>query len=385
MAEEKHSFPCQQCGAQLSYQPGTEHMVCEHCGHQHQISIDNRGIDEVDFYSALDQIGNKQTQIVSLTVKCHNCAAEFEFDKNIHADECPYCGTKIVNDAHEFRHIKPWGVLPFKITADEATQAYRKWLKRLWFAPSKLKKYARKEQSLNGMYIPYWTYDCGTKTRYVGERGTFYQVPTRVRVRVNGRWTTQTRMVTKIRWQRVSGRVGRHFDDVLIFASNSLPRNMARELAPWDLEYAVPYKEEFLSGFRSEMYQTDLEQGFDIARQRMHPVIKSDISADIGGDQQRIHNAETEYGNIQFKHLLLPFWVAGFRFGKKSYQFIVNARTGEVQGERPFSKWKIFLAALGFIILVVLMLGFFGLSQTNNAPFSTPVFEDLIYILPDFK
>ncbi len=91
----------------------------------------------------------------------------------------------------------------------------------------------------------------------------------------------------------------------------------------------------------------------------MHPVIKSDISADIGGDQQRIHNAETEYSNIQFKHLLLPFWVAGFRFGKKSYQFIVNARTGEVQGERPFSKWKIFLAALGFIILVVLMLGIF--------------------------
>ena len=385
MAEEKHSFPCQQCGAQLIYQPGTQHMVCVHCGHKHGISVDNRGIDETDFYSALDQIQDEQTQVVSLTVKCHNCAAEFEFDKNIHADECPYCGTKIITDAHESRHIEPWGVLPFKVTADQATESYRKWLKRLWFAPSKLKKYARKDQKLNGMYIPYWTYDCATKTRYSGERGTFYQVPTRVRVRVNGRMTTQTRMVTKIRWQRVSGRVGRNFDDVLIFASNSLPRNMARELAPWDLQHAVPYKEEFLSGFRSEMYQTDLQQGFDIARQRMHPVIKSDISADIGGDQQRIHNAETEYGNIQFKHLLLPFWVAGFRFGKKSYQFIVNARTGEVQGERPFSKWKLFLTALGFIIVVILMLGFFGLSQTSNAPFTVPVFEDLIYILPDFQ
>ena len=293
MAEEKHNFPCQQCGAQLSYQPGSTHMVCDHCGHQHQISVNTRGIDEFDYYSALDQVSTEQQTTVSMTVKCDNCAAEFEFDSHVHADECPYCGSQIVNESHENRHIKPWGVLPFKVTADQASEAYKKWLKRLWFAPGKLKKYARKDQQLNGMYIPYWTYDCRSKTDYIGERGTFYQQPVRVRVKINGNWTTQTRMVTKIRWRRVSGRVGRRFDDVLIFASQSLPRNMARELAPWDLESTVPYQEEYISGFRSEMYQTGLEEGFDIARQRMHPVIKSDISADIGGDQQRILQADT--------------------------------------------------------------------------------------------
>ena len=385
MAEERHKFPCQQCGAQLTYQPGSNHLVCGHCGHQHQISVDNRGIDEVDFYTALDQIANKQVTEVSMTIKCDNCAAEFEFDKNIHADECPYCGTRIVSEAHENRHIQPWGILPFKVTAQEATDAYRGWLKRLWFAPGKLKKYARKDQKLNGMYIPYWTYDCATRTRYVGERGTFYQQPMRVRVQVNGKWTTQTRMVTKVRWNRVSGNVGRQFDDVLIFASTSLPRNMARELAPWDLQHAISYKEEYLSGFRSEMYQTGLEEGFDIARQRMHPVIKSDISADIGGDQQRIHNADTEYSQIQFKHILLPFWVAGFRFGRKSYQFIVNARTGEVQGERPYSKFKIFLAGLGMLLVMLIILGVFSSTQHSGNLINTSIFEDLIINFPPLQ
>ncbi len=385
MAEERHKFPCQHCGAQLTYQPGSDYLACAHCGHQHNIDVDNRGIDEIDFYSALDQIADNQITEVRLTIKCENCAAEFEFDRHLHADECPYCGTRIVSEAHEHRHIKPWGLLPFKITTEEATKAYHNWLKRLWFAPGKLKKYARKDRSPNGMYIPYWTYDCVTRTRYVGERGTFYQQPVSVRVQVNGKWKTQTRMVTKIRWKRVSGHVGRHFDDVLIFASNSLPRDMARELAPWDLQHVLPYREEYLSGFRSEMFQTGLKEGFDIARQRMHPVIKSDISADIGGDQQRILNADTEYDQIKFKHILLPFWVAGFRFGKKSYQFIVNARTGEVQGERPYSKWKIFFAGIGIIIAIVIILSIVSTSQYSDTFINTEILEDLIIGFLQFR
>jgi hypothetical protein len=36
------------------------------------------------------------------------------------------------------------------------------------------------------------------------------------------------------------------------------------------------------------------------------------------------------------------------------YQVVVNARTGEVQGERPYSAWKI--AALVGVILLILAI-----------------------------
>ena len=39
--------------------------------------------------------------------------------------------------------------------------------------------------------------------------------------------------------------------------------------------------------------------------------------------------------------MLLPVWVAAFRFVGRPYRFVVNGRTGEVQGERPWSFWKI--------------------------------------------
>ena len=70
------------------------------------------------------------------------------------------------------------------------------------------------------------------------------------------------------------------------------------------------------------------------------------IRADIGGDQQRINETDTQYSDITFKHILLPFWIAGFRFHNKIYQFIVNGRTGEVQGDRPYSWIKIAFAVL---------------------------------------
>lgn len=366
----QHAFPCQQCGAQLQYKEGSQQLACGHCGHQHDIVLSREPIVEYDFHSTLKHLPGGAPDAISLSVKCHACSAEFEFDADLHADECPFCGSKIVVDAQQHRIIQPKALLPFRINAREASDAYRKWLRRLWFAPNKLKKFARKERKLNGMYVPYWTYDSDTRTRYSGQRGDIYQVAQKVRVKVNGRMTTRTRMVNKIRWTPVSGSVQRHFNDVLVYATDSLPRSMARELAPWDLTELAPFQEEFLSGFQSEVYKIELDQGFDFAKQQMHPTIRQDIRHNIGGDRQRIHAADTEYSRISFKHLLLPFWIAGFRFRNKTYQFIVNARTGEVQGDRPWSLIKI-AAAVILAAAVASVLGYFYLQGEMAGQFDS--------------
>jgi hypothetical protein len=57
----------------------------------------------------------------------------------------------------------------------------------------------------------------------------------------------------------------------------------------------------------------------------------------------------------QNKHILLPVWLSTFRYNNKVYQFLINARTGEVQGERPYSPAKITLAVVGGILLVLFL------------------------------
>jgi hypothetical protein len=81
----------------------------------------------------------------------------------------------------------------------------------------------------------------------------------------------------------------------------------------------------------------------------MYEGICATIREDIGGDHQRIHSVKTRYENIMFKHLLLPVWLSAYRFRERVYRFLVNARTGEVQGERPYSWVKIALLVLGII------------------------------------
>ena len=248
----------------------------------------------------------------------------------------------VVVDTGTNRHIKPRAVLPFALTEETARDAMTDWLGRLWFAPNGLQEYARKGRRMSGIYVPYWTYDADTRSTYSGQRGTVYYV-TRTVTR-NGKRVQQ--QVPKVRWRPASGRVARFFDDVLVLASKSLPKKYTDALEPWDLSALEPYAPEFLAGFRAEAYAVSLEDGFAEARAQMDRIITRDVKFDIGGDRQRVHNIDTQLSNLTFKHVLLPVWLAAYKYRGKTYRFVVNGRTGRVQGERPYSAIKITIAVI---------------------------------------
>ncbi len=357
----EHRFPCGNCGADLRFDPGLSRLQCDHCGHTEDISVPRQSsIREIDISEGLKaqnaQIDMEETRVST----CPSCNAQIEFDQNVHAKECPYCATPVVADTGAHRHIKPAAVLPFALDEDAARNAMTDWLGKLWFAPNGLQAYARKGRRLNGIYVPFWTFDAQTHTRYTGERGTVYFVTKTVTV--NGK--PQTRQVPKTRWRRVSGQVQRFFDDVLILASQSLPKSHTDGLQPWDLSALVPYAPAYLAGFRAEGYQIELSDGLTEARDIMDRIIARDIRLDIGGDKQRIHTAETKVSEVTFKHILLPIWIAAYKYKGKSFRFVVNAQTGRVQGERPYSVWKIAVA----VAVALLLAGGLGyLIAVNNA------------------
>jgi DNA-directed RNA polymerase subunit RPC12/RpoP len=346
-----HRFPCDNCGADFRFDPSTSTLICDYCGNTSDISGSRAHtptpIAELDYRSALTaDLPDAEIEITRV-VKCTNCAAEIEFDADIHATECPFCATPLVTDTGTHRHIKPLGVLPFALAEREARSAMTDWLGSLWFAPNGLQEYARKGRAMQGIYVPYWTFDADTRSAYTGERGTVYY-ETRTVMRDGKRQQVQ---VAKVRWRSARGRVARFFDDVLVLASTSLPKRFTDALEPWDLSELEPYAPEFLAGFRAEGYGVELEDGFTEARAYMDRVIVRDIKFDIGGDRQRIHSVDTKLGAITFKHVLLPVWLAAYKYRGKTFRFVVNGRTGRVQGERPWSAGKIAIAViLGLIV-----------------------------------
>jgi LSD1 subclass zinc finger protein len=361
-------FPCDQCGAPLQYAPGTQLLRCPYCGHENVIAETSETIVEQDFQQTLAKLADAGRLTERVTNHCTSCGAQYTPDPNVHADSCPFCGAPVVAATERHRHIQPQALLPFQIPHGQAQEMFRHWLQSLWFAPNPLKRYARSDKHLQGVYVPYWTFDAASASTYRGARGDYYQVPQTYQTVQNGRTVTRTRMVTKVRWTPVGGQVSRFFDDVLVLASHALPRRITQRLEPWDLVNLIPYQEHYLSGFRSEMYQVELSQSFDYAKKRMAEVIRQDVIRDMGGDLQRIRQLNTHYSQVHFKHILLPIWVSAFRFKHKAYRFVINGRSGEVQGERPYSLWKIAAAVCIGLLLIgaaVLAWSIFQESQIN--------------------
>ncbi len=350
---------CTGCGSLLKFKPGTHHLACGHCGAENEIegSAEPFVIEELDFEKFIQEGLEKDEKEIISSVSCTSCGAFTTLKPNISSDNCPFCDTSlIISNGTTCSVHKPQYILPFFIDNKKAVESYSKWVKGLWWAPSDLRRFSNKTDKLNGIYTPYWTYDADTTSDYTGQRGDDYNVNESYTSTENGKSVTKTRSVKKTRWTSVSGNHSRAFDDILVIASHSLPKSKANKLCPWDTENLAVFNEKYLSGFRTETYQVDVKEGLGTAKTIMHDEIEQAIKSQIGGDQQRIYTCNTTYKDIKFKHILLPIWISAFKYKNKVYRFLINGRTGQVQGERPYSWMKISSAVfVGLLILGILL------------------------------
>jgi len=293
---------------------------------------------------------------LALEVSCAGCGSVVVFEPPEVAGTCTFCGAAIVAQPKAADPlIAPDAVLPVKVPKGAAQAEVRQWLSSRWFAPTALKRMAQQE-GIGGVYLPFWIYAADTESQYRGERGEHYWVTeSYTETDANGNTVQRTQQVQHTRWYPASGRVSRSFNDVLIAATRAVSEARLNALAPWDLEALRPYEPAYLAGFKAQRYQVELPEGFEKAREAMAAKIEEDMREDIGGDEQRIESVETAYSHVMFRHLLLPVWIGAYRFQGKVYQVAVNARTGEVQGARPYSAEKIVLLVL-FILLCVALI-----------------------------
>ncbi|MBU1239191.1 hypothetical protein KKF84_01295, partial [Myxococcota bacterium] len=204
-------FDCTQCGAQLEYDPDVGAPACPYCGHEeavvHEKKDRKEAVEELDYLEFL-QKGEPEEMQEQVTVQCEAWYAKTTLDPHVTASECPFCGTQIVTQGESERVIKPKSMVPFSVGKQKAIEVWQAWIQGLWFAPNKLKSSVKDAENLAGIYIPHWTYDAETQTAYDGERGDDYWV------KENGE------KKLKVKWRRVSGDVYVPFDDVLVVASD---------------------------------------------------------------------------------------------------------------------------------------------------------------------
>ncbi|MFN8707571.1 MAG: hypothetical protein ACK526_06860 [Planctomyces sp.] len=372
---EGRLFPCENCGADLEFHIGMQSLKCSYCGHVKEIhrSVEEQ-IVEQDFHAMLEKLRQWREEESSgessrsdesaddsagelQEIRCESCGGNVEFLGTLTSTHCPYCHAPVqLEKAHKcaVKRIPVDGVLPFQIERSHAKENLAHWVRSRWFAPTQFTKDGA-DGRFNGIYLSYFTFDSMTATSYSGSRGEHYYVTV-------GSGKDQ-RTEQRTRWYPASGTFQRFFDDILTLANTGLRRDFMISLEPWPLLKVVPFNQQMLSGFLARTYDLELDHCFGEAKERIDAAIQTEVRQRIGGDVQLVESVNTHCEAITFKHLLLPVWLMAYRFRGKSYQIFINAATGEVQGERPYSPWKI---AAAIVIGGLIFAGLSFLSQQNG-------------------
>jgi len=144
------------------------------------------------------------------------------------------------------------------------------------------------------------------------------------------------------------------FDDELVCASKGLPPALVGKFSTFNTHELVPYRPEYLAGWRAESYAVDLMPAWQMAQQKMASSQQTRCAGDVGGNTHRSLDVRNQFSRVTFKHVLLPVWIAAYRYDNKAYRFLINGQTGEVVGEAP---WSIVKIVLFILLLLAIFIG----------------------------
>lgn len=386
--------PCPECGGDLQWNASKQALACPYCGTivplsqaAEGVGDGSSGVVEQDLLKALAQlqatpppVPQQQAGTIGLLqsmastpseqrgygaqpreVQCQSCHAISVFVDGKVADRCEFCGSPSIIDHQSLGDaITPQSLLPFKISDGQVRDSIRKWYGTRWFAPNKLKRAALTD-TLKGMYLPYWTFDAQVAARWTAEAGYHYYVTVSYR---DSNGNTQTRQEQRTRWEPASGSLQHFFDDELVPGTVGVHPELLGKIGKFPTTSDLkPYSPEFVRGWTVERYQVDLRQAAQRGEEQMQVQTRYLCSEQVPGDTQRNLQVQANYSKRTFKHILVPVWLVSYTYGARSYQVLANGYTGVLAGERPYSAWKIFFAAVGGALALLVLMYVLGMVQ----------------------
>jgi predicted RNA-binding Zn-ribbon protein involved in translation (DUF1610 family) len=354
-ALEKHACPA--CGAQAEWNPTTQKLACPFCGTESPYHVDRETgeVQELDLVAALRDLPDEERgwQTAKRSVQCQSCKAVMVFEPDRVGQNCEFCGSPALVDYTELKApIRPQGILPFKIDANRVRDDIRRWWRSKWFAPGRLARTALVD-TLRSVYIPYWTFDAQVHCPWTAESGYHYYVTVEGR---DAQGRPVTRQEQRTRWEPAAGVIDHFFDDEAVPGTQGLPLDLLQQVEPFPTKDVVPYDTAFLAGHVVEHYRVVLMDAAQRSQDQMRATLESLCGSQVPGDTYRNLQIVPEYSGRTFKHVLVPVWLLSYNYGAKAFQVIANGYTGQIAGRYPKSVWKILLAILAVLIVVLTII-----------------------------
>ncbi len=357
---EARDFKCPNCGATTAYSPRAASVTCSNCGSIYAIPAANVGRQAAESEFTLDIVKQAQTPtpqqlrgwgVTRRDLRCENCGATISVAPTELATTCPFCGSnRVAARTAAPDAFRPRALIPFQIERDACAQLARAWLARGWLYPSNLVHAARGAEFV-GIYLPFWTFSARVHSAWRAQVGR----EKREQYFDTGEMKFKTR--TRLEWHWEQGKISLPFDDELQSGTRRIDASLLKRLAPYALNALVTYDPGFLAGWRAQSYEIGLNEAWDAARGKMREIARAACLEQIDSNHVRNFSMNAAFDDEAWRLILLPAYLATYRFAGKPHQIAINGQTGKVAGEKPVAWSKVWLAVGALTLPGVLVAG----------------------------
>jgi Zn finger protein HypA/HybF involved in hydrogenase expression len=369
-AVEEHKevvdFRCPQCDGVTAYSADDGGLTCAFCGYHEapQAELVGKGAEEFEFtvetmHRATHGWGIERKELV-----CNNCNAHTTLSTDMLTHTCPFCASNQVVQARAPQDVlRPRFLVPLTMTQDACREKTAVWLRSSWMLPKELDRLARTAE-YTPIYIPFWTFDAQSDADWKAEVG---HVKTR-RVHTKNGWRTQT----YVEWRWESGHARLFIDDLIVQGTGRISGKLLQEIGRYQLDKLVSYDAAFLAGVQAQAYDIGLEEAWEMGRGQMRERTKQACTSQASSSRIRNFSMNLEFNNESWRYILLPVYLATYRYGTESYQVVINGQTGHLAGQRPVDWRKIWLviAALMAPGVILAILSQVVASMADFIPFA---------------
>lgn len=335
---------CKNCSGKLIFDPKSQTLVCGHCGSgfkPKELSISDDESMEDNKAKSLNEIyGSDSEEFIDCYVySCSSCGGEIIINGTEASTQCVYCG----NSAFVFDRIakqkRPKGIIPFKITKEQAIEAVRERFNKGFFIPKSIKEF--KPNDVRGIYIPYWLVNCIHKGSVV----------------ISGKVSDGRHTNTEY-----YGRAGRmRIGDLPIDASRVLSDDSSSRLEPFNLNDMIDFNEDYLLGFYSNISDITYGSLRGAASKRADEYFNElAIKSVHGARKLMVHSSDQitaiDYSNM--KYAMFPAWFLTYTYKKHHNVVMVNGQTGKVVCGVPWNRslFYFMLITAGVVLSALLFL-----------------------------
>ena len=328
---------CKSCAGRLIFNPASQKLECKACGNSY------RPEDVEDIYASRDS-KYYDTRVYT----CGHCGAEVITSDTESSTFCVYCGNPAIVFSRISREYKPDGLIPFKITKEEAIGNITKKFLKNPIVPKEIAAKCKPE-NLRGIYVHYWVINADfSEADYIsGEVKRGKQTYTKYYSRA---------CETRIRNLPIDG-------------SRILSDDTSLKLEPFYLEDSKDFDEDYLNGFysnTSDLRYYDLRKS---AAERCHKLVAEEVVKSIPRNNRNVKIRDSFYWvdiDDDPIYMMMPVWFFTFMYKGKPYTILVNGQTGKVVGTMPWNNSRVWAIAITIFVLITAFISYFFIAAPNG-------------------